>query len=76
MGWALHPGLLATATGSQIGQQFAGIVVTVLLTPIYVGALTALYYDLRIRKEGYDIEVMSQALGVASAPDAADLPLA
>jgi hypothetical protein len=30
--------------------------------------VTLLYYDLRIRKEGFDLELLSQAIGPAPAP--------
>jgi hypothetical protein len=33
--------------------------------------LTLFYYDQRIRKEGFDIEWMMQAAGLAPAPSAA-----
>jgi hypothetical protein len=38
-------------------------VISCLLGPIYPIALTLIYYDQRIRKEGYDIEQMMQAAG-------------
>ena len=44
----------------------AGMISSFLLVPVYpvLGALfTALYYDLRIRREGYDIELLAQAAG-------------
>jgi hypothetical protein len=39
--------------------------------PIYAIGLTLFYYDQRIRKEGFDIEWMMQAAGLAPAPSAA-----
>ena len=51
----------------------ASLLASVLLTPFFVAALTVLYYDLRIRKEGYDLELMASQL--AAVPDAGpDLP--
>ena len=40
---------------------------TILATPISAVAFILLYYDLRIRKEGFDLEMLSQTLG-GSAP--------
>lgn len=39
---------------------------SVLVTPFTVLIVVLLYFDLRIRKEGYDIEVMAQELGPSS----------
>jgi hypothetical protein len=67
--------LLAGVFGSQIVQQLVGVVVSVILTPVYVASLVALYYDLRIRKEGFDLELMASRLATA-VPDAGpDLPV-
>jgi len=38
-------------------------VVSLLLTPISAIAVTLLYYDFRIRKEGFDLEILSQSIG-------------
>ena len=49
----------------------AGIIGAVVIIPIYPllsVASTLLYYDLRIRKEGFDLEIMSRELGGAPAP--------
>lgn len=35
----------------------------VLSAPFYAALLTVLYYDLRVRKEGYDVQVLMQDLG-------------
>jgi hypothetical protein len=53
----------------------AGIIGAVLIIPIYpllTVVSTMLYYDLRIRKEGFDLEIMSRELG----SDASPLPAA
>ena len=38
-------------------------VISLLLTPMSAIAVTLLYYDFRIRKEGFDLEVLSQSIG-------------
>jgi hypothetical protein len=50
--------------GWMIFQQFGVFVMDTLIGPIYSIGLTLFYYDLRIRKEGYDIEWMMQAAGL------------
>jgi hypothetical protein len=49
----------------------AGIVGALVIIPIYPlipVVSTLLYYDLRIRKEGFDLEIMSRELGGTTAP--------
>lgn len=41
---------------------------TTFLGPIYAAGITLLYYDQRVRKEGYDIEWMMQAAGLTLPP--------
>ncbi len=53
--------------GSQTGQQqvvalISGGLAHLLLIPFLVCVVTVLYYDLRIRKEGLDIELLAQDL--------------
>lgn len=38
------------------------------LGPIYATGITLLYYDQRVRREGYDIEWMMQSAGLTAAP--------
>jgi hypothetical protein len=55
----------------------AGMISSFLLVPVYpvLGTLfTALYYDLRIRREGYDIELLAQAVGDAPAGERGTQP--
>lgn len=47
-------------------QLVLGFVVTALISPIYGIGLTVIYVDARIRKEGYDIELMMQQSAEAS----------
>ncbi len=47
-------------------QEVGRLVIYTVINPFTTIVATLLYYDIRIRKEGYDIELMTQALGVAS----------
>ncbi|HET7229067.1 MAG TPA: hypothetical protein VFJ16_03660 [Longimicrobium sp.] len=49
--------------------DMAGNVVTVLLAPFPAVVATLMYYDLRIRKEGFDIQALMEAMGPASATE-------
>ena len=44
----------------------SGIVPAVVLPPVMSIAVTLLYYDLRVRNEGFNIEKLSQELGLAA----------
>jgi hypothetical protein len=46
-------------------QQVVGFLTNTFIGPIYSTGLTLFYYDQRVRKEGYDIEMMMQAAGLA-----------
>lgn len=51
---------------AQTGAQAVGAVATLLLTPVQLIGTILVYYDLRIRKEGFDLDQMaaeSEAIG-------------
>ena len=51
------------AQGSQdIASQVGQAVIAVFIAPITLVTLTLLYYDLRIRREGFDIEMLARSL--------------
>jgi hypothetical protein len=63
--------------GLRILQQIVGFCTTTFVHPILATGLTLFYYDQRVRKEGYDIEWMMQAAGLAPpapAPQPAPAP--
>jgi hypothetical protein len=72
----LLPLILTVGANSVTGLGFAGNsiaavtvrsiisqVITILVFPLQTIAVTLLYYDFRIRKEGFDLEMLSQAMG-------------
>lgn len=61
------------SVGARVLQQLVAFATNTFIGPMYATGLTLFYYDQRVRKEGYDIEWMMQAAGMASAP-APDLP--
>lgn len=54
---ALLPGSIALST---IANSTINTLVAILITPIQFAVLTILYYDLRIRKEGFDLQLALQ----------------
>jgi hypothetical protein len=60
--------------GLRALQQVISFFTNSFIGPIYATGFTLFYYDQRVRKEGYDIEWMMQAAGLAApAPVAASL---
>ena len=53
---------LLSTTGAVVQLAVSGIV-SIVVYPLAAIAITLLYYDLRIRKEGFDLEMLSQAIG-------------
>ena len=52
---AKDPAMLRTATAlTQVGSFFAGV----LVTPFFLIATSVFYYDLRVRKEAFDLQMM------------------
>lgn len=41
----------------------AGIASSVLVTPFTAGVVAVLYFDLRVRKEGFDLELLARSIG-------------
>jgi hypothetical protein len=56
----LHQG--ASASSAVIAQGIANIIATTLTTPFAATAIVVLYFDLRIRDEGFDVQLMMQAV--------------
>ena len=56
--WALGYLFIRSA---EISGNVAGVLV-VAVYPFLASLLALLYYDLRIRREGYDLELMARAL--------------
>jgi hypothetical protein len=52
-----------------IVNQVIGALVGVLLAPLLPLAATLLYYDLRVRREGFDIAARAAEIGFPLAPD-------
>jgi hypothetical protein len=44
-------------------QGLVGAIVGILIAPITAGALVMLYFDLRIRKEAFDLEMLAEQMG-------------
>jgi hypothetical protein len=67
-----HPGQLP-GPGISALSQVIGFFTNTFLGPIWAAGITLFYFDQRVRKEGFDIEWMMQAAGLA-APDTPQVP--
>ena len=64
-------GLGAAGTARYLSvMQIVSAIFTILVYPLVSIVQTLLYYDLRIRKEAYDIELMANGLGASAAQPA------
>ena len=48
----------------------AGTLSKVLTTPFTAAFVTVLYFDLRVRKEAFDLQLLAQRIGVEPSPEA------
>lgn len=55
-------GAKGVSTTILLSGTVVAAIVQLLLSPLYQAALVIAYYDLRVRKEGFDLEVLASAL--------------
>lgn len=64
-------GAVTFATGSEtvavLVDAISSILVSSVVTPFTAAVVTILYFDLRVRKEGFDLELLAQSVGQESA---------
>lgn len=58
----------ASGTVSFLPNVVASAVVSVLAAPFLAAVVTIIYFDLRVRKEGYDLELMARDLRLMESP--------
>jgi hypothetical protein len=51
--------------GGELVTQAVGAVLSLVLMPLFYCMLTVAYYDLRVRKEGFDLELLAASLHAA-----------
>lgn len=59
---------------SDFINQLSGVAGQILVAPIGAIAYTLLYYDLRIRKEGFDLQMLASSIGSSQRGVDVDLP--
>lgn len=65
-----------TSFGALILEQSASLVVSLVTTPFVAAVTTLVYFDLRVRKEGFDLALLAERMGgpTASGPAAPPAP--
>ncbi len=53
---------------AQVASQLVGYAVHIAVVPLAIIALVLLYYDLRVRKEGLDLELLARQMGAKAEP--------
>lgn len=60
-----------TSTGALILERTGSFLVSLVTTPFIAAVTTLVYFDLRVRKEGFDLALLAERMGGASAYDPA-----
>ncbi len=53
-----------TAPGAAVVLSVLAVIVPQILAPIIAAVITLMYYDLRVRREAFDLQVLGQRLGI------------
>ena len=56
-------------TVSIVTSTVGGTVASALTTPFSAAFVTVLYFDLRVRKEGFDLQLLAERIGLAARPE-------
>jgi hypothetical protein len=70
-------GILAATSLSDPSNEILGVVTgtiggtlsSMLTTPFQAAFITVLYFDLRVRKEGFDLQLLAERIGLAPRPE-------
>jgi hypothetical protein len=55
-------------TARIVANGFASVLSAVVVTPFQAALATVIYYDLRVRKEGFDLQLLAERLGLPAPP--------
>ncbi|MBE0594721.1 MAG: hypothetical protein IH616_20215, partial [Gemmatimonadales bacterium] len=56
--------LVVFVPASEVAVNIASELFQMLVYPVFAAVFTLFYYDLRVRKEAFDVEVLGQQLGL------------
>jgi hypothetical protein len=63
-----------TSFGALLLSNLGSLIVTLLTTPFLAAVITLVYFDLRVRKEGFDLALLAERMGGAPAAGPAPAP--
>jgi hypothetical protein len=61
---AVAGAVMKTAPVAGIVLTVAAVVLPLILAPVIAAVITLMYYDLRVRREAFDLQVLGQRLGI------------
>ncbi|HEX4600856.1 MAG TPA: hypothetical protein VH116_05635 [Gemmatimonadales bacterium] len=56
--------VMRTTPAAGIALTVAGVVLPLILAPVIAAVITLMYYDLRVRREAFDLQVLGRHLGI------------
>lgn len=61
---AVATAVMPTARAIGVGLMVCSVVLPLILAPVIASVVTLMYYDLRVRREAFDLQVLGQQLGM------------
>lgn len=61
---AVASAVMATAPAVGVGLTVCSVVLPLILAPVIASVITLMYYDLRVRREAFDLQVLGRQLGI------------
>ena len=61
---AVATAVMPTAPAVGVGLMVCSVVLPLILAPVIASVITLMYYDLRVRREAFDLQVLGQQLGM------------
>jgi hypothetical protein len=61
---ALASAFMRTTPALGIGLTAGSILLPLVLAPVVASVITLIYYDLRVRREAFDLQMLGQQLGI------------
>ncbi len=61
---AIANAVMRTAPAAGIALTALAVILPLILAPVIAAVITLMYYDLRVRREAFDLQVLGQRLGI------------
>jgi len=61
---AIANAVMRTAPAAGIALTALAVMLPLILAPVIAAVITLMYYDLRVRREAFDLQVLGQRLGI------------